>query len=296
MLLPLGNESGTHKFFSLDKGSFVHANSWVPLPTHDIVVREMCHYAELQEVQRQRKHDKRRPRIGEPERLATATTVDGVTAAEHWGLETLETEAEADQRDHSDSPDITPIDNGNDGAIENIRAVHLESQHSDNEIIMPAAETITRAPQESPFQIEPSQSASEVRVTRSGRHIRTPKTLVLHMQIVQVPQKYSRKATESALAGLREIWERGVFLPLLPNDMSRRRGKKVLRSFMFMKEKINIDDSLRKLKARLVADGSSQDHALFESVASPTAILESILMIFAIAAVERRHIMSLGNA
>jgi len=74
----------------------------------------------------------------------------------------------------------------------------------------------------------------------------------------------------------------------------------ILRSHMFLREKYNAIGVFEKIKARLVADGSTQDGDDFhdEDISSPTACLESIFNMLKLVAVEKRHllILDIGGA
>jgi len=69
---------------------------------------------------------------------------------------------------------------------------------------------------------------------------------------------------------------------------------------MFLKEKYDAAGNFEKIKARLVADGSTQDRSDFdeEDIDSPTASLESIFNMLKLVAVEKRHllILDIGGA
>jgi len=69
----------------------------------------------------------------------------------------------------------------------------------------------------------------------------------------------------------------------------------ILRSHMFLREKFIALGVFEKIKARLVADGSSQDREDFddEEISSPTACLESIFNMLKLVAVEKRHLLIL---
>jgi len=64
---------------------------------------------------------------------------------------------------------------------------------------------------------------------------------------------------------------------------------------MFLREKYNAIGVFEKIKARLVADGSTQDREDFDDkeISSPTACLESIFNMLKIVAVEDRHLLIL---
>ena len=68
-----------------------------------------------------------------------------------------------------------------------------------------------------------------------------------------------------------------------------------VRSHMFLREKLDAAGVFEKIKARLVADGSTQDRDDFDvdDITSPTASLESIFNMLKLAAVERRQLLIL---
>ena len=65
--------------------------------------------------------------------------------------------------------------------------------------------------------------------------------------------------------------------------------KRVVRSFMFLKEKFDSGGLFEKLKARLVAGGNMQGRREYSSVdtSSPTACLSSLYLVVGVAAKER---------
>ena len=56
-------------------------------------------------------------------------------------------------------------------------------------------------------------------------------------------------------------------------DLTCQQNHNILRSFMFIKQKFFPDDTMDKLKARLVADGSQQGRHLYDLVSSATVSL-----------------------
>jgi hypothetical protein len=67
--------------------------------------------------------------------------------------------------------------------------------------------------------------------------------------------------------------------------MSVDQLKKVVRSHMFLKEKFE-DGTFVKLKARLVADGRTQDRTLYSDYLLPTAKTRSVMTCLKLAAVK----------
>jgi hypothetical protein len=64
---------------------------------------------------------------------------------------------------------------------------------------------------------------------------------------------------------------------------------------LFFKEKYKPDGLFDKLKARLVAGGNRQDRSIYSEsdTSSPTVATEAVMMIAAIAARERRHVVTI---
>lgn len=102
-------------------------------------------------------------------------------------------------------------------------------------------------------------------------------------------------AMESMSSEVLQLDQKQVLKPLLWSSLGRKRREKILRSFMFLKEKRNASGIFERLKARLVANGKQQDKSLYDEsqISSPTAMLSSILMVVAIAAMERRKVVTL---
>ena len=59
-----------------------------------------------------------------------------------------------------------------------------------------------------------------------------------------------------------------------------------------MKVKYNAAEIFEKLKARLVAGGNLQDKTLYDSLSSPTVSQEALMVVFAIAVIEGRTILT----
>lgn len=106
-----------------------------------------------------------------------------------------------------------------------------------------------------------------------------------------------REMKEPALAALfKEIKgfiDIEAFEPKDWRTLSLKQKKSIIRSSIFLKSKFLADGSFDKLKARLVAGGDMQERIPFEDHSSPTAALASLFMLAAIAAKERRHVVTL---
>ena len=137
-----------------------------------------------------------------------------------------------------------------------------------------------------PIPVTPeARRAAEVLLSRrsAARHHYS-----LHLTVKKALSQMTKKAIQSMHKELFQLHDKGVWTPQRPTF---KHQKKVIKSFMFLKEKFSSDGSFEKLKSRLVAGGHMQDRglAMFEDISSPTAQLPFIFMIAAIAAKERRH-------
>jgi len=87
---------------------------------------------------------------------------------------------------------------------------------------------------------------------------------------------------------------------VLKSTLTQKQLKKILRSSMFIKKKVDLTGKFLKLKARLVADGRGEDRTLFKDsdINSPTVSLSSLLTIASIAAAKGLHVvtMDVGSA
>jgi len=103
---------------------------------------------------------------------------------------------------------------------------------------------------------------------------------------------FGKEAIKAILLELQQMIDKSVWMPIEPQVLSNSKTKKIIRSFMFLKEKFFADGSFEKLKARLVAGGHEQDRFTYENLASPTVNTTSVFTIAAIAAKELRHVAS----
>jgi histone deacetylase 1/2 len=118
-----------------------------------------------------------------------------------------------------------------------------------------------------------------------------------NISVKKAMKSMPKQALASMYKEIAQLAEKNVFKGVEPTFKHK---KKVIKSFLFLKEKFMSDGTFDKLKSRLVANGMQQDKiaALFEDISSPTASLPFIFMIGSIAARERRHVktMDIGGA
>jgi len=119
-------------------------------------------------------------------------------------------------------------------------------------------------------------------------------------------ERFGKTAYDSIKDELIQLFvKKRALVPMKLEEVLKKVGQANLwfhtvRSHMFLKEKYDAARNFEKIKARLVADGSTQDRNDFkeEDIASPTASLESIFNMLKLVAVEKRHllILDIGGA
>ncbi len=100
--------------------------------------------------------------------------------------------------------------------------------------------------------------------------------------------KYDPKRAAEAIHQELEQMLKGkkVFAPIMRRDVKGQ----VIRSHMFLKYKYDAQGRLEKLKARLVADGRTQDREQYPNNYSPTVSLEAIMSTLKLAAISRKSL------
>ena len=133
------------------------------------------------------------------------------------------------------------------------------------------------------------------RIRRSESDQRVLMAFAYNISVKNALKSNFDAAMESMTSEVVQLDRKGVLKPLMWSSLGRKRREKILRSFMFLKEKRNSSGIFERLKARLVANGKQQDKSLYDEsqISSPTAMLSSILMVAGIAAMERRKVVTL---
>jgi hypothetical protein len=98
----------------------------------------------------------------------------------------------------------------------------------------------------------------------------------------------ARSVITAELAQLldKQAWH-GVHL----KGLTKHERQSVIRSKMFLKDKLTATGVWERYKARLVAGGDMQDKTLYDNLSSPTASTTHVLSVAAIAACEGRKVM-----
>ena len=107
-------------------------------------------------------------------------------------------------------------------------------------------------------------------------------------------EKFGKDALKSLCAELLQMHQKRVWKPVKLTSLSIQERRKIIRSSMFLKEKYLSTGEFDKLKARLVAGGHMQDRSIYtqDDTEAPTASLQSVYMVAAMAAHEGRAVMT----
>ena len=154
--------------------------------------------------------------------------------------------------------------------------------------------------EEPPDQATPVVSTSSVisgsrynlRPTRSSWR-ETNKEYGLHLTVKKAKEKFGAEAEKSIKLELQQMLDKHVFTPLDQRLIPPTSKTKIIRSSMFLKEKFLSTGIFEKLKARLVAGGNMQDRSMYEDISSPTVSTTAVFITAALAAKERRNVVTL---
>jgi hypothetical protein len=113
------------------------------------------------------------------------------------------------------------------------------------------------------------------------------------LSVAKALKKNEKASRKSILSELKQIVDKSVWEVIEKSSLTKVQLRKAIRSSMFLKEKFTSDGEFEKLKARLVAGGDSQDKALYDNISSPTVAQETVMMVLAIAAIEKRKVATI---
>jgi len=136
--------------------------------------------------------------------------------------------------------------------------------------------------------------ATEDKMVLTTRNTRSaePKS-VFHISYRRAIKDHGSVAKQAIVSELKQLLTKCVFHGV---RVPRSHGVKILRSSMFLKVKLKPNGEFDKLKARLVADGSSQDRSIYEDVSSPTISTTSLFVLASLAARENHCVATFDIA
>ena len=72
-------------------------------------------------------------------------------------------------------------------------------------------------------------------------------------------KRNSKLSLKAQYKEILSLYENGTFEGVLPKDLSGRRKKRIIRSFVLLREKYDAEGTFEKVKARLVANGAEMN-------------------------------------
>ena len=109
------------------------------------------------------------------------------------------------------------------------------------------------------------------RFNKRNTHVNVGNFNITHVAGVK---KYgSTRSMKAQYKEIKALYDNGTFEGVLPSDLSGSQKRKIIRSFVLLKEKFNAEGDFEKLKARLVANGAQMDPSTHNDFSSPTVSL-----------------------
>ncbi len=208
--------------------------------------------------------------------------------------EDMPEEAKLDNEDE-DMPDL--VNNDEDESDDEADDTHDEDEeamienedHDPLEEILQSVDSDTTEEQEKEME-KAAQQAEVWRSQRSTAGVRRYDEAydwnLMNLSVTSALRDFGEVAEEACKTELVQLIQgKKALIPIHKRDMSQDQLKKVVRSHMFLKEKFE-DGTFVKLKARLVADGRTQDRTLYSDYLSPTAKTRSVMTCLKLAAVK----------
>ena len=307
-LYPTGAANGAWVFLHLETMHRVVRSWWRVEPLSDLTIAFLNNQAAVEEAAQQRRGNHRDADIFDDVPAIPADDVNGLQVQPE--VVGLPPEAVADIQpgelvvEHEDDNDAVV------GGPELLAPDHT-LDINDVDIAEPAVQDFINAVAEPGVLAEGSSSGDEVvadeepvvleKRTRSGASylLRLTGQALAAGKKKKISQSkairlYKQKAMDSMFSELCVLDKKGTWTPVDPNTLSKQELKRIIRSFMFLTEKYDAEGEFLKLKSRLVAMGNEQDKELLDmDVSSPTVCSTSVYTVAAIAAAERRYVLTL---
>ena len=114
-----------------------------------------------------------------------------------------------------------------------------------------------------------------------------------HVSLKKARAKYGDKvANAAAKQELGGLLFKKIGRPRMWGSLNSYEKKRIISCSLFLREKYLATGAFEKLKARLVAGGHQQDRSLYDDVSSPTVSKTALFINAAIAATERREVVT----
>ena len=273
-----GNANGSWIFWNLKSDKRVVRTNWIKLKTDHLIIDAMIAMSKMAKA----KPDQAQDDFEEPEEETQIGIKD----------ENLE---EVDNTYLQESPPHgSMISKEEDAPNSGVSAPDEEAVVRDNDAPEQQEEVIQDMDIESDTHdyeeewdvVPPSRKSARLKagVKPPARYENYSFHLSLHKGLkTHGKEAYAAFAKEELI----QLWrEKKTMIPVKKEQLTKQQKSKTIRPLIFLKEKYD----LKKIKARLVANGAQQDRNLYDLTSSPTVAMQSIMMGLTIAAREKREI------
>lgn len=278
-LLPTCNRQGTVKFFALTTGEVISRDRWKVLPMPNEVIEYLNNLAKAE-------------RKG-------LTLRKEPTFQFGKNMEVIDDNTEEEEEEQVISEQFDPPTKimgdglGDDVNCEPDLMNQLKESESEEieeeDSSLPQGETVAE-----------EEEVQQVPLVSHGRNTRSQKTYGkddrtweygLNFTAKEAKRRFGEEETiRVAKLEMQQMIDLDVFEPV-NKDSEEYKWLKMIRCFMFYKDKYDAMGEFEKLKARFVANDSNNDMTVYADKSSPTVSLTSVLIVTSIAARERRKVI-----
>jgi hypothetical protein len=131
------------------------------------------------------------------------------------------------------------------------------------------------------------QARYNLRMPRPNWRDRYAHVVLTNLTIDKANKLFGSEAAASVMKEVGQMHEKGVWTPIMYDQLTVVEKSKIIRSLLFLKRKRD-----GRLKARLVADGRMQERSADYDLAAPTVSTESLFMVAIINAYEDRYVVT----
>jgi len=290
-LFPVGNIQGSVKFYQFSTATTIVRDRWVALPMPQSTIDQLNAFAVQDKTDMKTAKD---PVI----LLASSNYAEVMLADDEVVLQPMDGMEEPPTKMSGETSviaadDVPPILSpaGGGEADQHVTAEEIMVDESDHR-----GEFEEGASLPPPAMPPPSDGPTHSYGTRFKERYNSGTAAadrVEHSFVItykQALKKWDSKAMEVAIKEMQQMVDEKVFEHVDVKKLSNTQRKKVIRSFMFLREKFFANGDFEKLKARLVAGGHMQERLASEDVSSPTVSLCALMTVAAIAHKEKRKV------
>lgn len=295
-LCPVGNTHGSWYFLNLNSNRVIRRSNWKRMFTNDWIISRMSNMQnegvlDIETDMGDTELDINKT-ISESEIGVTQDIDNTLVLSEN---ETINQDDDTLEDTNVDDDEIILKDMLSDSDEDEILLKNLVSQNEDDVVLKDLVDDDEESVQlDLEIEVLPIRSTS---IRTSARLIGKKPTgfynenkvehQILHISLKKGIEKYGELAVAGINSEFQQMIDKKVWSYVLSYYGS------YLRSSMFLKEKLDLDGVVYKVKARLVADGSTQVLQPYEFTFTPTIKSSSINCILKIAAAENRLVKAI---